>query len=118
MHEMGLLQGVVAAVEKAAEASGASRVEAVGLTVGSRTGADPEALVGAWPIATSGTILAGSDLVLEYHQAAVWCPTCCKAQPIDEFFAFTCPECGTATGQLISGDEFEVTFADIDKSPI
>ena len=114
MHELGLLQGVVAAVEKAAEASGASRVEAVGLVVGSRTGADPEALAGAWPIATSGTILAGSDLVLDYHQAAVWCPTCDKAVPIDEFFAFTCPQCGTPTGKLVSGDEFEVTFADID----
>jgi len=114
MHELGLLQGVVAAVEKQAVASRASRVEAVGLTVGSRTGADPEALMGAWPVATAGTLLAGSSLVLDYRPAAVWCPTCDKAQPIDEFFAFTCPECGTPTGQLVSGDEFEVTYADID----
>ena len=114
MHELGLLQTVVAAVEKQAVASGASHVEAVGLTVGSRTGADPEALVGAWPVATSGTILSGSTLVLDYREAAVWCPTCGKAQPIDEFFAFTCPECGTPTGKLVSGDEFEVTYADID----
>ena len=114
MHELGLLQGVVTAVEKAATASGASRVEAVGLTVGSRTGADPEALVGAWPVATAGTILDGSSLVLDYRPAAVWCPTCGKAQPIDEFFAYTCPECGTPTGKLVSGDEFEVTYADIE----
>jgi len=114
MHELGLLQGVVAAVEKAAARSGASRVEAVGVRVGARTGAEPEALMGAWPMATAGTMLAGSDLVIDFREAAVWCPTCDKAQPIDEFFAFTCPICGTPTGQLVSGDEFQVTFADID----
>ena len=115
MHELGLLQGVVAAVEKAADAAGASTVEAVGLKVGARTGADPEALEGAWPIATAGTILVGSDLVLDFVEAAVWCPACEAAQPIDEFFAFTCPVCGTPTGQLVCGDEFEVTYADVDR---
>lgn len=115
MHELGMLQEVVAVVGQNAASAGASRVEAVGLKVGARTGADPEALMGSWPIATAGTILEGSALVLDYVPSAVWCPTCDKAQPIDEFFAYTCPVCGTPTGQLVCGDEFEVTYADIDK---
>ena len=113
MHELGLLQQVVAAVEKVARSAGATRVEAVGLQVGRLSGAVPEALTGAWPIATVGTILEGADLVIDAVAAAVWCPKCQAEQTIDEFFALTCPVCGQPTGQLVSGREFAVTYADL-----
>jgi len=113
MHELGLLNGVVVAVERAAAKHGATAVNAVTVRVGSLSGAVPEALQGAWPIATAGTIVDGAELIIEEVQAAVWCPTCDAAQPIDEFFALVCPVCGTPTGQLVSGREFEVTYADL-----
>jgi hydrogenase nickel incorporation protein HypA/HybF len=71
-------------------------------------------LVGSWPIATSGTIAEGARLIVEEVAAAVWCPACDAAQPIDEYFALVCPVCGTPTANLVSGREFEVTFADLD----
>ena len=114
MHELGLLRGVVATVERVAASSGATRVEAVGLRVGTLSGAEPEALAGAWPIASAGTVTEGAELVIESVAAAVYCPVCDKAQPIDEFFALTCPVCGTPTANLVSGREFEVTYADMD----
>jgi hydrogenase nickel incorporation protein HypA/HybF len=117
VHELGLLHSVVTVVEKAARSAGSTRVEAVGLRVGTRSGAVLEALTGAWPIATAGTILEGAELVIDRVVAAVWCPACQAAQPIDEFFALTCPVCGRATGQLVCGREFEVTYADLAEPP-
>ncbi|MCL2735812.1 MAG: hydrogenase maturation nickel metallochaperone HypA [Propionibacteriaceae bacterium] len=117
MHELGLLHGVVVAVEKTARASGATGVERVGLRVGSMSGAMPEALAGAWPIAVEGTLLQGAALDIDEVAAAVGCPTCGCDQPIDEFFALTCPVCGTPTGNLVSGREFEVTYADLTMPP-
>jgi len=114
VHELGLLRGVVATVERAAAACGATRVEAVGIRVGTLSGAEPEALAGAWPIARAGTIAEDAELVIEIVDAAVACPSCDKAQPIDEFFALTCPVCGTPTANLVAGKEFEVTYADMD----
>ena len=116
MHELGLLTAVVKAVEKTAVARGATRVEAVGLKVGSMSGAEPEALVGAWPMATAGTMVEGAELLIDWVVAAVWCPTCQANQEIDEYFALTCPVCGTPTGHLVGGREFEVSFADLDHS--
>lgn len=113
MHEVGLLRSVSDAVEAAAQGSGASRVEAVGLRVGTLSGAVPEALHGAWPVATAGTLLEGARLDLEMVQAAVWCPRCETEQPVDEFFALTCPVCGTPTANLVRGREFAVTWADM-----
>jgi hydrogenase nickel incorporation protein HypA/HybF len=58
--------------------------------------------------------LQGARLELEIVAAAVWCPGCAAEQAIDEFYALTCPVCGTPAGELVRGREFEVTFADLD----
>lgn len=113
MHELGLLRGVVGVAERAAAQAGAARVEAVGLRVGTRSGALPEALAGAWPIATSGTAAEGARLDLEVVVAAVWCPACAAEREIDEFYVLTCPVCGTPTGALARGREFDVAYVDL-----
>lgn len=114
MHELGLLHSVVQAVERAAAKAGATSVQAVGLRVGSQSGAEPLALQGAWPLAIAGTPLDGARLELEVVQAAILCPQCDQEREIDEFYALTCPVCGTPSGNLVRGREFEVTFADLD----
>ena len=114
MHELALLTGVVARVEDVALAKQADRVEAVYLRVGSLSGALPEALEGAWPLATAQSRLPEARLVIEMVTAAVWCPTCEANQAIDEFFALTCPVCATPTGQLVAGREFELVAVDLE----
>lgn len=113
MHELGLLRSVVTAVERAATTAGATGVEAVGLRVGTLSGAEPQALDGAWPIATAGTVVDGARLEIEQVQAAVWCPGCGCDQPVDEFYALVCPVCGTPSGTLVRGREFAVAYADL-----
>lgn len=88
-------------------------MEAVGLRVGTLSGALPEALQGAWPIAADGTCLAGARLDIETVVAAVWCPSCHREHEVDEFFALTCPACGTPTANLVRGREFQVLWADL-----
>jgi hydrogenase nickel incorporation protein HypA/HybF len=113
VHELGLLVSVVKAVDSAAAKAGANAVERVGLRVGSLSGAVPEALRGAWPIATSGTRLAGATLEIEELEAAIRCGACATEQVVDQFYALRCPGCGAPCGNLIRGREFEVAFADV-----
>ena len=101
-------------MEKAVDDAGATSVEAVGLRVGTQSGAVPEVLAGAWPIATAGTRLQDARLDLDVVPATIWCPTCGCEQPIDEFYALTCPVCGTPSGAMVHGREFQVTYADIE----
>ncbi len=114
VHELGLLRSVADAVAATAARAGATGVEAVGLRVGTLSGALPEALEGAWPLAVAGTPVEGARLELEIVPAAVWCPGCRAERPVDEFFALTCPVCGTPTANLVHGREFDVTWADLD----
>jgi hydrogenase nickel incorporation protein HypA/HybF len=114
VHELSLLVPVVAAVRRAADAAGAAEVEAVGLRVGTMSGAVPEALAGAWPIAVADVApLRHARLDIEVVPAAIWCPGCRAQVEIDEFYALTCPVCGTPSGDLVHGREFEVTYAEI-----
>nr|NLI51086.1 hydrogenase maturation nickel metallochaperone HypA [Propionibacterium sp.] len=113
MHELGLLTSVVAAVTRAAERAGATAVDTVALRVGTLSGAVPEALLGSWPLASAGTVVEGAALVIESVPAAVWCGACSAEREVDAFFALVCPVCGTPTGRLLRGREFEVAWVDL-----
>ncbi|EPD69114.1 hydrogenase nickel insertion protein HypA [Corynebacterium pyruviciproducens ATCC BAA-1742] len=112
MHELSLLSGVV---DAAVGAAGGREVRQVNLNVGTLSGAVPEILENTWPIAIEGTPLAGARLELTIIPATVFCPTCDCEREIDEFYALTCPECGTPTADMRHGREFQLTSIDVEK---
>ena len=111
MHELSLLSGVVDTVVDAAEGRPVTQIN---LEIGTLSGVVPEIIDFSWPIAASGTPLEGTRLSVTIVQAAVWCPGCEKEQPIDEYFALLCPECGTPTADLRTGKQFRLTSIDVE----
>ena len=121
MHELSLLASVVDVVEQAAREAGAHAIRVVALKVGAQSGAVPEALYGAWPIAIDGHRLfcdaesrQTCELQLEEVPATVGCPNCKRDVEIDEFFALRCPECAAPTGNITHGREFNVAWVEWD----
>ncbi|PFG28437.1 putative hydrogenase nickel incorporation protein [Corynebacterium renale] len=111
MHELSLLTGVTRTASEAAEGK---TIRAVGLTVGSFSGVVIDALDGAWFLARQGTACENAELHIEPVTATVWCPTCQREQPIDEYFDLSCPVCGTGTAELRRGKEFDISYIDVD----
>lgn len=112
-----MLTSVVQAVEWAITGSntpGKSVPSVVALRVGSLSGADPEALEFAWPMAVEGTPVQGARLLLELVTAAVWCPDCEHDVEIDEFYALRCPICDRPTAALTRGREIEIAYLEVD----
>ncbi|MBN9643980.1 hydrogenase maturation nickel metallochaperone HypA [Corynebacterium mendelii] len=110
MHELGLLSGVAAAVNRAARGR---TVTAVNLTVGQRSGAVVSALEAAWPLARCGPS-EHAELNITSVAATVFCPGCDTEVPIDDYFALQCPDCGTPTADLRHGREFLVDSIEVD----
>lgn len=110
MHELGLLSGVVSAVEDTTD----RRVLEVGLSVGELSDVVEESLYAAWPLAIAGTRCAEARLQVTMIPATVFCPTCNAEQHIDEFFALSCPVCGTPTADLRHGREFSLDYVDVE----
>ncbi|CAB0986883.1 hydrogenase expression protein HupH [Corynebacterium diphtheriae] len=75
MHELGLLSGVVSAAESSIPSGKNRRVLRIALRVGARSGAIPEALEGAWPIASSGSVCDGAELLIDFLDSIGGCNT-------------------------------------------
>lgn len=111
MHELGLLTSVVT---KIADIAPNRRVTKVSLRVGDRSGVVYDSLIAAWPVASTGTSCEGAQLDAELIVSTVYCPTCATEHEIDEFYALTCPVCGTPTADLRHGREFEISSVEVE----
>lgn len=106
MHEVSIAAAIAAVV---AEAVDGQPVERVDVTVGAMSGVVASALEFAWEVATAGTSLAGSVLVVESMPTTVFCPTC--EAVVEPPVGFLCPGCGELCGDVRSGRELEVRSA-------
>ena len=112
MHELSIALSLLdLAEEEAARHEG--RVAAIHLRLGPLSGVVREALISAYELAREGTAMAGADLIVEEVPVVVVCPECAvERKPASPFF-LVCPDCGTPTPEVVSGQELEVIALEI-----
>jgi hydrogenase nickel incorporation protein HypA/HybF len=112
MHEVSLIEGVIALVEQERARQIFVRVNLIRLEVGALGPADPEALRFCFDAVSAGTIAQGSSLEIEIIPGEGWCADCRDNVPIDERFG-ACPVCAgwrvsTTGGDVLRLAEMEV----------
>ena len=112
MHEVSIMAEAVRMAVETAQTSGAQRVTAVRLRVGTLSGAVPEALRFAWDVVCRDTIADGARLEMEIVPAACWCATC-AAEFASEDFLGECPHCHNVSGELRHGRELDVAAVEM-----
>lgn len=113
MHEMGIIAGVLDAVNASAADAGAERVLAVNLRVGVMTEAIEDALVFAFEALSEGTLCEGSELAIEWVQPKSLCLECAHEFAHDRFHR-ACPACGGFETAIIEGRELEIASIEVD----
>jgi hydrogenase nickel incorporation protein HypA/HybF len=104
MHELSLLQEMLEVAVQAARPQGAKAIHRIRLQVGEMSGAVPEALSFAFPLAAEGTIAAGAVLELESIPVVAFCRPCDQEfTPSDVIYL--CPNCGRPSSDIRRGDE-------------
>ena len=77
MHELSIALRIVEALDKElANEADDLIVAAVNIQIGALTGLVPEALQFSWDLATENTRLQGSELQIDWVDAAGFCPEC------------------------------------------
>jgi hydrogenase nickel incorporation protein HypA/HybF len=105
MHEFGIVEPLLKAALKAAEAQGGHAIEEVRVRIGRLRQVKPEALAVAFNALTAGTAAEGATFVWEEIPPRVRCRACQAIfQPKDDWF-WPCPECDASGGQLLEGNE-------------
>ena len=92
MHELGIMTGVMEAVEKSAVQAGATKVLKVTLSIGEMTEAIEDSLRFAFEVLTEGTMSEGAELEINMVTPRSLCLDCGAEYEHDRFHML-CPEC-------------------------
>ena len=114
MHELSIVASVVDSVTESLEAYPGARVEEVRLRVGVLAGVVVDSLEFCWEIATEGTALEGSRLVVKTVPVVMHCEPCDADVEMQGLQSFRCPRCGEPCSDLRQGRELEIDSIEIE----
>jgi hydrogenase nickel incorporation protein HypA/HybF len=102
MHEMSIVVSFVKMAEEYAVKSNAEKVIKVVLQLGEISGIEPRYINEFYPVVVEGTMLEGSELVIETIAASVFCNGCGTTYNPTKT-DFKCPNCGSEQCDVIDG---------------
>ena len=107
MHELSIAYQLTEIASAALAAEGLEKVEAVHLKLVVMSGILKEALLFGYDIATEGTVLAGSRLIIHEVPLVLNCDRCGLFESFT-IQSFRCPTCDQLTGDIRKGREIEI----------
>ena len=113
MHELGIMTGVLQAVEESAKQAGSEKVLKISLSVGVMTEAIEDALCFAFEALSEGTMCESAELEITMIPPVSICAECGNEYEHDRFHML-CPECGSSFTQLIQGKELQIDSIEVD----
>lgn len=113
MHELGIMTGVMDAVNRSAEQAGALKVLKVTLSIGEMTEAIEDSLRFAFEVLTEGTNSEGAELVINMVKPKSRCLDCGSVYEHDRFH-MACDACGSFATELIAGRELQIDSIEVD----
>ena len=118
MHELSIVASVVDSVTESVAAYPGARVKEVRLKVGALASVVVDSLEFCWGIATEGTDLEGSKLVVVTVPVVIWCQPCGRAVELEGVQSFRCPVCGEASMDIRQGRELDIEAIEIDEAEV
>lgn len=113
MHELSIALSILDCLQEEVDQRGCGTVEAVHIRVGDLSGVVPEALESAYQMAAVETPFVHSRLVIEKVPVVIYCGTCGREQTSRPPAWFCCPECNTASAEIVSGRELEISALEL-----
>jgi hydrogenase nickel incorporation protein HypA/HybF len=119
MHELSIVTSIVDSVTETLAAlpdsSRSARVLEVRLRVGALASVVPDSLEFCYGLASEGTPLEGSKLVIHLLPVVVHCGPCGLDAELDGVQSFRCPRCGEPSIDLRQGRELEIDSIEIEE---
>ncbi len=116
MHELSIVASIVDSVTESLAAYPGARVVEVRLRIGALAAVIEDSLQFCFGIATEGTPLEGSRLVVRTIPVTVLCAACAAEGKIDSLQSFRCPRCGEPASDIRQGRELEIEAIEIEEA--
>ena len=114
MHELGIANSVLEAVQLEAQRYPRAAPVKVGVRVGELAGVDRDALAFSFQAITAGTEWARLTLEIETCPRRHRCLACQTVFRVVDY-RFECPECGDPQSEYVSGDELELAYLEMEE---
>ena len=113
MHELGVTESIASICLRHAQRNNAKRIVRVNVKLGDLAGIVDHYVSFYWEMVTKDTIAQGAELNFIKVPVVAYCRVCDEEFPVVEF-DLTCPKCGEADTELVSGREFMVESIEIE----
>ena len=113
MHELGVTESIAAICLRHAQRNNAKRIIKVNVKLGDLAGIVDHYVSFYWDMVTKDTIAQGAELNFIKVPVVAYCRGCEEEFAVAEF-DLTCPKCGEADTELVSGREFMVESIEIE----
>ncbi|HIQ40791.1 MAG TPA: hydrogenase maturation nickel metallochaperone HypA [Sulfurivirga caldicuralii] len=113
MHEMSICEGIVQALEEAAQQQHFSRVRTVWLEIGELAGVEIPALEFGWEVVSRHSLAEGARLEIISVPGQAYCLGCARTVPVKQRFD-ACPQCGSYQLQITGGEELRIKELEVD----
>ena len=118
MHELSIVTSIVETVTETLSAYPGARVLEVRLRVGVLASVIPESLEFCYGIASEGTPLEGSRLVVNMLPVVMHCASCGQDVELEGVQSFRCTRCGEPCSDMRQGRELEIDSIEIDDGEV
>jgi hydrogenase nickel incorporation protein HypA/HybF len=116
MHELSIVSSVVDSVMESLSTYPGVQVKRVRLRVGALAAVVEESLQFCYGVATEGTPLEDSKLVVQVLPVVAHCDACRKDVEIESLYGFRCPKCEAPVSELRQGRELEIESIEIEEA--
>ena len=113
MHELGVAQEILDRVAREMRKHPGARARAVGVKIGEISGVDRDALAFGFEVLVKDTDWPRLKLEIEYCPRRHRCDNCRQEFDVRDF-ATACPMCGNAATVLVSGEELDIGYIDVE----
>lgn len=112
MHEMALCQGVMDALEQAAEAQGFSQVLGVHLQVGKLVALEKSQFIFSFELLSKNTLAENARVDIEEVEGKAWCSHCDSEVSISNLYS-ACPVCREWGLAIFQGKELRIDHLEV-----
>ncbi len=114
MHELGIANSVLEAVQKEAERRPGARVTKVGLRVGDLAGVDRDALTFSLEVLVQGTKFEKLELDIQRCPIRYRCRSCDETFEVSDYVTL-CPRCHLPDTECVGGTELELAYLELEQ---
>ncbi|MFM7207906.1 MAG: hydrogenase maturation nickel metallochaperone HypA [Planctomycetaceae bacterium] len=108
MHELSIASRLVELVSEHVRAAGVERAAVITLRLGDLACVHEDALRFSFELVREGTPAADAELRIDRVPITIWCGTCAREMALPGVHTFTCPACGSPSGDIRAGRELDL----------